>query len=323
VRIWDVATGALVKRIDGFVGTAHDVAFSPDGRLLAVSDWGGRVRLWRVESWAETGSVDLGAGVHIWSTSFSPDGRLLGVCGEAGAVLFRIDDEASAGPEQASIRELARPRSREAKVLCASGCFSPDGQLFAWVEGRGIHVWDVTTGQERPPLPGRVAHFVFSMAFLPDSRHLLVEGESLDLEVWDLEAGRKVDVVGRGAPSAVQAGSTSGPNPILTLGPDGRRIALGLGSAVSIGDLERKVFPVALPVEQGTFWVLAWSPDGQTLAVGTSRGGPYIWDIAKVRAQLRTLGLDWEGLPEPRLIPAESRRLGRDPAQPARGHDPA
>jgi WD40 repeat protein len=230
---------------------------------------------------------------------------LLGVCGDAGVVLFRIDVETDNGPERASLRELARPRKREAKIRCGSGCFSPDGQLFAWVElAQGsimrpyiIHCWDLAAGRERPPVPGRAAWFVFSMAFLPDSRHLLVEGESLDLEVWDLQAGRKVDVVGRGASSAVQAGSTTGPTPHLTLGPDGRRIALGIGSAVSIGDRESKSFPVALPVEQGTIWVLVWSPDGQRLAVGTSRGESFVWDVAKVRAQLRTLGLDWEGLP--------------------------
>jgi WD40 repeat protein len=174
--------------------------------------------------------------------------------------------------------------------------------LFAWVEGVDpkeftIHHWDLTTGHEPPPLPGRAAWFVFSMAFLPDSHHLLLEGKSLDLEVWDVAAGRRVDVVGRGAASAMRAGPTSDLVPILTLGPDGRRIALGIGSAVSIGDLDRKSFPIALPMGQGTMWVLAWSPDGQRLAVGTSRGGPFIWDIAKVRAQLRTLGLDWEGLP--------------------------
>jgi WD40 repeat protein len=162
---------------------------------------------------------------------------------------------------------------------------------------RFIHLWDLATGRERPPLTARAAHYVFSMAFLPDGGHLLIESKSLDLEVWDVAEGRRVEIVGRGAPSAIQAGSTSGPEPILTLGPDGRRIALGIGSAVSIGELESKSFPVALPVEQGTIWVLAWSPDGQRLAVGTSRGGPYVWDLAKVRAQLQTLGLAWEGLP--------------------------
>jgi WD40 repeat protein len=174
--------------------------------------------------------------------------------------------------------------------------------LFAWVEwAEGeenvIHLWDLTTGRKRPPLPGRTAIFVSSMAFLPDSRHLLIAGKSLDLEVWDVAAGRQVDVVGRGAPWAMQAGLTSGRYPVLILGPDGRRIALGIGSTVSIGDLDRKSFPVALSVEQGMICTLAWSADGQRLAAGTSRGGPFVWDIAKVRAQLRTLGLDWEGLP--------------------------
>jgi WD40 repeat protein len=259
-----------------------------------------------VGTWAELGSAFLEKGTQVWSTSFSPDGRLLGVCGEAGVVVFRIDVGADNGPERVSLRERARPRKREAGTrwtTCSSGCFSPDGQLFAWVEAVSggdwtIHHWDLTTGHEPPPLPGRAAWYVSSMAFLPDSRHVLIEGQSLDLEVWDVAAGRRVDVVGRGAASAMRAGPTSGSRqPILTLGPDGRRIALGIGSAVSIGDLESKSFPVALPVEQETIWFLAWSPDGQRLAVGTSRGGPYIWDIAKVRAQLRPLGLDWEGLP--------------------------
>jgi WD40 repeat protein len=303
VCVWDVATGAVLKRIGGFVGsTVHDVAFSSDGQLLAASDWGGRVLLWRVGTWAELGSAFLEKGTQIWSTSFSPDGRSLGVCGEAGAVIFRIDVEAGPRTERVSLRELARPRGREAKIKCASGCFSPDGQLFAWVEPdnggeRVIHLWDLTTGRERPPFPGRAAHYVNSMAFLPDSRHLLIEGKSFDLEVWDVAEGRQVDVIGRGAFSTMQAGLTSGGWPHLTLGRDGRRIALGLRSEVSIGDLDRKSFPVALPAEQGAIWTLAWSPDGNTLAIGTSQGGPFVWDIPKVRAQLRTLGLDWEGLP--------------------------
>jgi WD40 repeat protein len=132
VRVWEVATGAVLKQIGGFVGTTvHDVAFSPDGRLLAASDWGGRVRLWRLGTWAELGTAFLEKGTQVWSISSSPGGRSLGVCGEAGAVIFRIDVAASNGTERVSLRELARPRGRQAEILCASGCFSPDGQWFA------------------------------------------------------------------------------------------------------------------------------------------------------------------------------------------------
>jgi WD40 repeat protein len=49
VRLWDLATGALVKVIRTG-GEAGAVAFSPDGSLLAFSIWGAGVEVWKIAS---------------------------------------------------------------------------------------------------------------------------------------------------------------------------------------------------------------------------------------------------------------------------------
>jgi WD40 repeat protein len=40
VRLWDAATGALHgEPLEGHSDSVNSVAFSPDGKLIAVSDW--------------------------------------------------------------------------------------------------------------------------------------------------------------------------------------------------------------------------------------------------------------------------------------------
>jgi hypothetical protein len=48
-----------------------------------------------------------------------------------------------------------------------------------------------------------------------------------------------------------------------------------------------------LPDNQGVVNSLAWSPNQEFLAVGTSEGGPTIWNFVKIKAQLDKIGLGW------------------------------
>ena len=42
-------TGALLCVLPGHEEPITSIAFAPDGRTLATSDWGGRVRIWSVK----------------------------------------------------------------------------------------------------------------------------------------------------------------------------------------------------------------------------------------------------------------------------------
>ena len=49
----------------------------------------------------------------------------------------------------------------------------------------------------------------------------------------------------------------------------------------------------SLPQESGPIWSLAWSPDGERLAVGLADGGLAIWNVRRIQAQLAQIGLAW------------------------------
>jgi WD40 repeat protein len=53
VRLWDVAAGRELRRLEGHGAGVRSVAFSPDGGTLASGGAGGSVRLWDVAAGRE------------------------------------------------------------------------------------------------------------------------------------------------------------------------------------------------------------------------------------------------------------------------------
>jgi WD40 repeat protein len=54
-RVWDAATGAVLRRLGGDPGRVRSVAFSPDGGRILTGDDGGRVRVWDAATGQPTG----------------------------------------------------------------------------------------------------------------------------------------------------------------------------------------------------------------------------------------------------------------------------
>lgn len=88
VHVIDLATLAAT-RFD--FESAHGVAFSPDGRTLAVAGFGGYVLLWDVAAKREKRRIVLeGKGYPIDELQFSPDGFYIGLSVLGTAALYEV-----------------------------------------------------------------------------------------------------------------------------------------------------------------------------------------------------------------------------------------
>jgi WD40 repeat protein len=130
VHLWDTATGAKLRELDG--GEAGLVRFSTDGRRILAS--GRRAfSIWDAATGERLpGAPDLG---NFLSFSLSPDGRYLCASGAARVILF----QGASYAEPVIQLSLDSERNSGSRTT-----FSPDGRLLAVHESDGvIHLWDM------------------------------------------------------------------------------------------------------------------------------------------------------------------------------------
>jgi hypothetical protein len=80
-RLWDVASGKLIRTLQGHSGDVDSVVFSPDGRSIFTASWDHTARQWDKETGALAREYKGNANI-VWSVATSPDGRFLITGGE-------------------------------------------------------------------------------------------------------------------------------------------------------------------------------------------------------------------------------------------------
>jgi WD40 repeat protein len=96
LRLWETATGKLVREMKGHTHAAYTVDFSPDGRLAVSGSWDTTIRLWDLQTGEELSRIEGGQG-GVMKVLFSPDGQQVfaggGVSRLAGSRINEFPDE--------------------------------------------------------------------------------------------------------------------------------------------------------------------------------------------------------------------------------------
>jgi WD40 repeat protein len=260
VLVLDAATGKENLRLKS-VDSAGSMAFSPDGRTLAVPGMGQSINIYAVPSGKLLRNIGLDREPGFHAMKFSPDGRSLAWGSNAGVTLVEV----ASGKVRATFEVES--------TLLNSIAFTPDGKtlLANPSESRNVQLWDLQSGKNRFEIRGTSLFFSWAMALSKDGKTVAVESTAgRAIRLFDVANGQEKFVLeGHGAP-------------ILSVAftPDGKKIATaGANEPVHLWDAATGKHMARL--KDSKAMAVAFSPDGKQLAGVQTRGGPSsctFWD---------------------------------------------
>ncbi|WP_165228568.1 WD40 repeat domain-containing serine/threonine protein kinase [Aquisphaera insulae] len=264
IKLWDPATGRLVRAWDGGPGTVASLAFSPDGKTLASGhiETGDNLRTWDVAT-GKPMQTHRGHMQRVRAVAFSPNGSMLAAAG--GQKLSPNEDWQVRVWEAATFRGLRSLTGHENTVHAIA--FSPDGRTLASADSDGVvRTWDAATGSA--PATRRGAAPIAGIAFAPGGRTLAVADESGVVTLLDPD-GLAVRSTIRGATDRLLG---------LAYAPDGRSIATcGRSGVIRLWDALTGQELLVLKGHKAQVNAVAFSPDGSTLASCSHDGEVHLW----------------------------------------------
>ncbi len=280
-------------------GSILSVAYSPDGKRLAIAGECGEIRIWQV---ADMKPLITCQGHMRWvlSVHWSPDGQILASSSDdrtvklwdaqTGQCLKTLQGHTSWvwsvhwSPDGQTLASSSDDRTVKLWNVQTGQClktlqghtslvrsvsFSPDGQILASGSNDGtVRLWDVSTGQLRKILE-RHTSWVQSVAFSPNGQILASGGDDATVRVWEVSTGQCLLTL-EGHVHLVQSLAFSSHGQMLASSSHDR--------TVKLWDTTTGQCLKTLQGHTSQVWSVAFSPDDCTLASGCDDRTVKLWD---------------------------------------------
>lgn len=256
------------------LGSVVSVAFSPDGKTLAIAGMSVCVADLATRQIRSTQPTDQGIATCV---AFSPGGRILASTDNLGEVL--LWPPATRAHTATLGWDPNWTTDGNSNVHAHSVAFSPDGRtLAAGYDGVPVQLWDVAPRKSTALNSGDLDPTAGSVAFSPDGKSLAIGG-SPGAQIWDV--ANRILTYGSTTPDFTAVGQ-------VAFSPDSRTLAIsGVANKITLYNLATHA---SINLDAGTpMGLVAFSPDGKTLAAGGPDGTIQLWDMTtRAHAALQT-----------------------------------
>jgi WD40 repeat protein len=231
-HVWDLATGKkkhTFKQSDPLSPEGRSNAFSPDGKMLAVSGWNHSATLFDTDSGKEIAKLE--GQKEVVTLAFDKNGETLATASKYGTVVIW------------DVKKREKIKTLDMSHISGIGSmsYSADGKSLV-TDGRVktysmLAVWDVEKGEIRrtyggvKPKLGDIAVYG-APKLTPDGKSLAFGCNMLLCVMPDIDSGDPPQLApGYKSGSAIRA---------IAISPDGKLVAVAAGADVKIVDAPKK-----------------------------------------------------------------------------------
>jgi small GTP-binding protein len=247
---------SLLHKLDGLEEFIWQIAWSPDGRMLASGSNDSIIRLWDGQTGKLLHTLE-GHKESVYCVAWSPDGRMLAsgskdftIClwdGQTGKLLHTLEGLVG---------------------IIYNIAWSPDGRMLAsGSQDSALCLWDGQTGKLLHTLKGLTGN-IYCVAWSPDGRMLASGSTDKTIGLWD---GRRRKLL------HILEGHTGNVNSI-TWSPDGRMLASGSqDGTIRLWDRQTGRLLNTLEGHTDSVFCVSFSFDGHFLASKSKDDTVRIW----------------------------------------------
>lgn len=296
--LWDLQTGAEIRRFSGHSGIVRAVDLSPDGCTLVSGGFSGdsmmaagELILWDAATGQEIRRL-AGHRFGIVAARFTPDGRgLLASSGDAAIFADSLpgSDASTEGPGLVVAELLlwdtasgqVRQRFQGLEEDAYDIAISPDGAqaLAGSIYNNVSVIWDLQAGQKLRTLEGH-REGVSAVAWSRDGRRALSGSLDDSLMLWDLAGGKAIAVLHAHTGDVLD----------VALTPDGRTaVSSDAGGGLIQWDLVDAAEVGRLSGHEDALWDVTFTPDGQQALSSSGAVSP---NVAVQDASIRLWDLE-------------------------------